>query len=510
MPGRDPMTETAVRRPTQTPHDILRSREPERPEGSARHRLPAVLSASKTGVFLPTDLHTALANASDARPMMQRVLAASLSLIERADGAALELDDGKGHMVYACADGSLGQFEGLAIPRTGSLSGLTVESGSTQKCDDTEHDPRVDREACIRVGAKSMVCVPLHRDGRVRGALKVSSSRPHAFTRSDVQVLTSLSEFLGTAVSGSADLVRATGQLLDDLGPRGRSRIGEQALKVETFLADVMRPGMAEGVVARQRIEKAIRRGSVRMVVQPIVNIRTGQVVGVEALARFPKFPYRTPDLWFAEARAVGLGVELELLAIRSALSLLDRLPGQTYLAVNAGPPTICDERLSSLLVATHPDRIVLELTEHTVVGDYATLLSSLTRLRRAGVRLAVDDTGAGISSLAHVLRLAPDVVKLDRALTMGIDQDPARRSLGAALVSFASDIQAKVVAEGVETPSELDTLRRLGITLVQGYYLARPAPVQLLRCLLQPPRRWAPLQLQGDEPSGFAGLSRI
>lgn len=510
MPGRNPTTKTGVKRPTRTPHDILRSREPDRLEGAPRLGRFPVPRACKTGVFLPTDLHTALANAADARPMMQRVLAASLSLIEQADGAALELDDGKGHMVYACADGSLGSFEGLAIPRTGSLSGLTVETGCTQKCDDTEHDPRVDRAACLRVGAKSMVCVPLHRDGGVRGALKVSSSRPHAFTAYDVKVLTSLSEFLGTAVSGSADLVKATGQLLDNLGPRGRSRIGERAFKVETFIADVVRPGMAVGVAARARIESAIRRGSVRVVGQPIVNIRTGQVVGVEALARFPKFPYRTPDRWFEEAHAVGLGVELELLAIQSALSLLDRLPSQTYLAVNAGPLTICDERLSSLLVATQPDRIVLELTEHTAVGDYATLLASLTRLRRAGVRLAVDDTGSGISSFAHVLRLAPEVVKLDRALTMGIDQDPARRSLGAALVTFAGDIQAKVVAEGVETPSELDTLRRLGITLVQGYYLARPAPVQLLRCLLQTPRRWAPMLLQGEELSGPAGLSAI
>lgn len=510
MPGKNPTTKTGLKRPTRSPHEILRSRERDLPEAAPRHGGHALSRASKTRVLLPTDLHTALANAVDVRPMMQRVLAASLALIGQADGAALELDDGKGHMVYACATGSLGPFEGLAIPRSGSLSGLTVESGITQKCDDTEHDPRVDHEACLRVGAKSMICVPLHREGRVRGALKVSSSRPHEFTQSDVQVLTSLSEFLGTAVSGSADLVKATGQLLGNLGSGGRSRTGERALQVETFIADVVRPGMADGVAARQRIERAIRRGAVHVVGQPIVNIQTGQVVGVEALARFPKRPYRTPDLWFAEAHAVGLGVDLELLAIRSALSVLDRLPTQMYLAVNAGPLTICDERLTSLLVATQPDRIVLELTEHTAVGDYAPLLSSLTRLRRAGVRLAVDDTGSGISSLAHVLRLAPDVVKLDRALTMGIDQDPARRSLGAALVSFAGDIQAKVVAEGVETPSELDTLRRLGITLVQGYYLARPAPVQLLQCLLRTPPRWGPMLLQGNHLSGPAGLSAI
>ena len=269
-------------------------------------------------------------------------------------------------------------------------------------------------------------------------------------------------------------------------------------------MAEVVQPGLVDKITARSRIERVLQEGVVRIVGQPIVNTRTGQVVGVEALARFPRCPYPTPDLWFAEAHAVGLGVELELLAIKAALALLERLPDQTYLAVNAGPQSITDERLLNTLLTSAPSRIVVELTEHASVDDYATLLASLARLRRGGVRLAVDDTGAGISSLAHVVNLAPDVVKLDRTLTEGIDHDPARRSLGAALVTFADAINAGVVAEGVETSSELDTLRRLGIDLVQGYYLARPAPIQLLQCLWESPQRWITL-LHLREPGRMA-----
>jgi len=93
-------------------------------------------------------------------------------------------------------------------------------------------------------------------------------------------------------------------------------------------------------------------------------------------------------------------------------------------------------------------------------------------------VSLAIDDAGAGWSSLMHILRLAPDYIKLDRQLTHGIDIDPVRRSLASALASFADETGATIIAEGIETPSELTTLRRLGIRYGQGYQLARPAPL--------------------------------
>jgi EAL domain-containing protein (putative c-di-GMP-specific phosphodiesterase class I) len=124
-----------------------------------------------------------------------------------------------------------------------------------------------------------------------------------------------------------------------------------------------------------------------------------------------------------------------------------------------------------------HAHRVVLEVTEHAPVSDYGRLNGSLGALRARGVRLAIDDAGSGFSSLQHILRLAPDFIKLDMALTRDVDNDLARRALAAALISFAAEIGAVIVAEGIETRAELETLRELGVRFGQGYYLARPEP---------------------------------
>jgi EAL domain-containing protein (putative c-di-GMP-specific phosphodiesterase class I) len=108
--------------------------------------------------------------------------------------------------------------------------------------------------------------------------------------------------------------------------------------------------------------------------------------------------------------------------------------------------------------------------------------MQDLARSRAQGVRIAADDTGAGYSGLQHLLRLRPNVVKLDIALTRHIDEDPARRALASALVTFADEIGAALVAEGVETVGELRALRALGIAAAQGYLLGRPGPMSELR----------------------------
>jgi EAL domain-containing protein (putative c-di-GMP-specific phosphodiesterase class I) len=113
-------------------------------------------------------------------------------------------------------------------------------------------------------------------------------------------------------------------------------------------------------------------------------------------------------------------------------------------------------------------------------VEDYDALVRALDGLRSQGVRVAVDDTGAGYAGLAHILRLRPDIIKLDIDLTRGIDADPVRRALAASLVAFGGDIGATITAEGIETGEELEALRTLGVTCGQGYYLARPGPLPL------------------------------
>lgn len=227
-----------------------------------------------------------------------------------------------------------------------------------------------------------------------------------------------------------------------------------------------------------KRIREVLDGGLIRMVFQPIADLRDDRVAGLEALARFDLEPSRTPDVWFDEAQAVDLREELELAAVTMALDGLEHLPPGTYLSINLSPETVTSARFAEMLPMLPAARVILEVTEHAPVKDYGALGEALHDFRAGGGRLAVDDAGAGFASLKHILRLAPEVVKLDREVAQGIDVDRPRRALASALVSFASDLGAQVVAEGIETEAEVDALRGLGVTYGQGYYLARPGPI--------------------------------
>jgi len=119
--------------------------------------------------------------------------------------------------------------------------------------------------------------------------------------------------------------------------------------------------------------------------------------------------------------------------------------------------------------------RIMIEITEHEPVEDYDALANALAELRARGARIAIDDAGAGFASLRHTLLLSPDTIKLDISLTRGIDADRGKRALARALISFAEEMRMDIVAEGIETERELETLLGLGAQLGQGFFLARP-----------------------------------
>ena len=230
---------------------------------------------------------------------------------------------------------------------------------------------------------------------------------------------------------------------------------------------DSERERRQEDIAARLR--GAMAGNGLAMVFQPIADVDAGEPIGFEALARFEQAPVRGPDVWFAEAAEVGLGVDLELAAIRMALGHLPELPAHAYLAVNVSPSTAISGRLDAALAGVAAHRIVLEITEHDVIEAYDQLEAALSGLRRHGVRVAVDDAGAGYASFRHILRLQPEIIKLDMALTRDIDRDPARRALASALISFGRDTGSAIVAEGAETAAELRTLRRLGVRQRRG-----------------------------------------
>lgn len=229
------------------------------------------------------------------------------------------------------------------------------------------------------------------------------------------------------------------------------------------------------------RISEMIAKQDLQMVYQPAVRLDSPRVEFVEALARFRSDPYESPDLWFAAAAEVGLGIELEMLAVNLALAGLSELPEQSCVSINVSPATLLSEELGAALASAPLDRIMLEITEHDAITSYAAIADVLAPLRRQGMRIAVDDTGAGYSSFRHILQIRPDMIKLDMSISRGIDRDSARRALATALIAFASEIGSTLVAEGVETPSELRSLRKLGVTVIQGHITGRPGPAAQL-----------------------------
>ena len=202
--------------------------------------------------------------------------------------------------------------------------------------------------------------------------------------------------------------------------------------------------------------------------------------MGHEALSRFAPNPQRGPAEWFAEAHDVGLGVELELLAVRMACERSHLLAKDTFMAVNVSPVTAERPDLLDLLECAHVNHVVLEVTEHAPVENDPRFRVAVGRMRARGARLAIDDAGAGFASLRHILELNAELIKLDGSLTHSLEADPRRRSLASALIEFGRESGAAVLAEHIESEMQLIELRRLGVTYGQGYHLGRPQAVPI------------------------------
>lgn len=435
----------------------------------------------------------------DPLVLMQRITDATFGFVAHADGVGLHLVDEQGSLTCVAASGSLESFVGGRLALAASLSGQALAAHQALRCDDTALEPGTDQRAAERHGMRSLVCLPLYQAGEALGVLVTTSEQVGSFTDTDVEALSELGAFVATVVKTASDVVRALPLLEAGVtgcrepgdvpspsaseDPTGGADLGQAGPgeAVARFVTQVLRPGLTAAASTRRRIENVLARRSFTMVYQPIVDLRSGRMVAVEALARFSGPPALTPDVWFADAEAAGLGVELELAAVDMALRALPELPPQVAMAVNVGPAGICSPALRDMVAAAGPKRVIVELTEHSRIDDYDELTAVRAELRALGARLSVDDTGAGYSSLAHIINLSPDVIKLDLALTRNIDSDLVRRYLAHALVRFASEAGTLLVAEGIETPGELQALRELGITYGQGYHLARPAPLTVL-----------------------------
>ena len=215
--------------------------------------------------------------------------------------------------------------------------------------------------------------------------------------------------------------------------------------------------------------------GAIKAVFQPVVSLADGRLVGYEALARFPNLPDRPVNKLFAQAHGCGLGPELEAAALAAALEPLGRPPG-THLALNLSPIALASEAMQGALPDDLTD-LVIELTEHQLFPAEAELAVRLGELRDRGALIAIDDIGAGYSGLQQLMRVGPDIVKLDRELTRAIHADPPRMALVESFVRFARRVGATVCAEGIESLDDLSALANLDVEWGQGYALARPSP---------------------------------
>ena len=264
------------------------------------------------------------------------------------------------------------------------------------------------------------------------------------------------------------------------IAPDAASRLTRRIPALDAFAAvgtALLGPGIAErqhGEAIVAVVADVIARQAFTPVFQPIVDLADGSVQGYEALTRFTDGT--RPDRRFADATAVGLGLDLELATLQAALAASRDLAPGTFVSLNVSPDLILEvERIKSVLAGVGIP-VVIEITEHVPVADYPALRRSLDALG-PDVRFAIDDAGAGYSSFRHIVELRPDFVKLDIGLVRDIERDPARQAFVAGMVYFALRTNCTLIAEGIETEDERTALASLAVDLGQGYLLGHPGP---------------------------------
>jgi EAL domain-containing protein (putative c-di-GMP-specific phosphodiesterase class I) len=257
------------------------------------------------------------------------------------------------------------------------------------------------------------------------------------------------------------------------------SHLDARDVRLLSMMADSLVGDLDKGRASEQLrsgVERLVEAEDVAIAFQPIVDLQDNRCLGVEALARFPD-PFSRPDRTIATAERFGLSLELERLAVRKAWEVIPLLGEQQFVAVNVAPHGLVElARRANQKDDLPLSPVVVEVTEHAAVESYTSLHRQLDPLRKAGLRLAVDDAGAGYASLRHVLELRPDFIKVDRSLIDGIAFDHARRVAVSGFLSLALDLGSTVVAEGIERPADLEAVRDLGLHAVQGYLIAKPS----------------------------------
>ncbi|ATH83165.1 EAL and GGDEF domain-containing protein [Pseudomonas sp. KHPS1] len=226
-----------------------------------------------------------------------------------------------------------------------------------------------------------------------------------------------------------------------------------------------------------------LAHGDISSLFQPIVSLSEQRILGYEALTRGPSnSPLHSPLTLFAVARHAGRLSELEMACRKSACKVFSAQGLDGKLFLNVSPESLLDPshqpgQTLKLLQAfgIPPSQVVIELTEQSPTEDFALLDTALHHYRAMGFSIALDDLGAGYSSLRLWSELRPDYVKIDRHFIDGIHQDAVKREFVGSILKMAAASRAQVIAEGIELGEELTVLAEMGVDLVQGYLLSRP-----------------------------------
>lgn len=260
--------------------------------------------------------------------------------------------------------------------------------------------------------------------------------------------------------------------------PRTRpSRNLLRALRDAARMVESQEKAERLGLISSCRAILAGRK--LRTVYQPVFDIQERLVVGFEALIRGPAGELEQPDVLFAAARESDLALELESLCLETIFRRLPRATQQRKLFVNASPrllthPVFLDDRNLADIKRAHP-QIVIEISEKEVVGDYPAFRGVLDRLRGNGLEIAIDDAGSGYSGLEAILQLRPQYIKVANTIVQNLHEETIKRGIITALASVGREIDASLIAEGIEQPEELAALVDLGVNYGQGFLLGRP-----------------------------------
>ena len=235
----------------------------------------------------------------------------------------------------------------------------------------------------------------------------------------------------------------------------------------------------------KERLQQVILNDGLRTYYQPIVNLDSGDIFGFEALTRGPrKTPLESPLALFSSAEDVDLLFELDRACFAGAIKRAQGLAPVHRLFVNILPPSFYDHtfigaEVDHLLesLSLEPANVVFEITERLAIENFANFRKALSIYTSAGFGVAIDDVGTKHSNLEAVIALRPNFVKLSDVMTKGVSQSTIKREMIRSLLKFSQSIDAVIVAEGIETRSDLACLQELGVRYGQGYHLARPGP---------------------------------